>query len=147
MAGEGARLHPRRMMDRQHVGRLIAGLDYFVVLVYKVVTVGDAIYLGEFEQLVLLAVLRAAQGGATASGVAIARELEQQAGRRVSRGALYTTLDRLEGKGLLRCGSRPAATNAARCHAGPMRSPRAVPKRCGSRSARCSACGAASNKC
>ena len=51
----------------------------------------------------LLSVLRIARtdsGGA--SGAAIARELEQQAGRRVSRGALYTTLDRLEGKGLLR---------------------------------------------
>ena len=62
---------------------------------------GDAAYLGEFEQLVLLAALRLAQDGG-ASGAAIARELEQQAGRRVSRGALYTTLDRLEGKGLLR---------------------------------------------
>lgn len=59
----------------------------------------DPAYLGEFEQLVLLAVLRL---GAEASGVAIAAELETQAGRRVSRGALYTTLDRLEQKGLLR---------------------------------------------
>ena len=57
------------------------------------------IYLGEFEQLVLLAVLRL---GADAYGVSIGRELEEQAGRRVSRGALYTTLDRLEQKGLLR---------------------------------------------
>ena len=80
----------------------MATLDYFVVLVYKVVAMTDQIYLGEFEQLVLLAVLRAAQGGATASGVAIARELEQQAARRVSRGALYTTLDRLESKGFLK---------------------------------------------
>jgi DNA-binding PadR family transcriptional regulator len=71
-------------------------------LVYKVVIMTEHIYLGEFEQLVLLAVLRAAQAGAPASGVAVARELEEQAGRRVSRGALYTTLDRLEGKGLLR---------------------------------------------
>ena len=62
----------------------------------------DAAYLGEFEQLVLLAVLRLAQDNAVPSGAAIARELEQQAARRVSRGALYTTLDRLEGKGLLR---------------------------------------------
>ena len=63
----------------------------------------DAAYLGEFEQLVLLSVLRIAQADhAAASGAAIARELEEQAGRRVSRGALYTTLDRLEGKGLLR---------------------------------------------
>jgi PadR family transcriptional regulator PadR len=59
-------------------------------------------YLGEFEQLVLLSVLRAGQTGHGASGAAIARELEEQAGRRVSRGALYTTLDRLEAKGLLR---------------------------------------------
>jgi DNA-binding PadR family transcriptional regulator len=61
----------------------------------------SADYLGEFELLVLLAVLRLARGGA-ASGAAIARELEDEAGRRVSRGALYTTLDRLEGKELLR---------------------------------------------
>jgi PadR family transcriptional regulator PadR len=59
----------------------------------------ETTYLGEFEQLVLLAVLRL---DADASGAAIARELEAHAGRRVSRGALYTTLDRLEGKGLLR---------------------------------------------
>ena len=63
----------------------------------------DPAYLGEFEQLVLLAVLRLArEDGSAASGAAIARVLEEQAGRRVSRGALYTTLDRLEGKGLLR---------------------------------------------
>ena len=56
-------------------------------------------YLGEFEQLLLLAVLRL---GAGAYGVDIARELEARAGRSVSRGALYTSLDRLEDKGLLR---------------------------------------------
>jgi len=63
----------------------------------------DPSYLGEFEQLVLLSVLRIARTDpGSVSGAAVARELEQQAGRRVSRGALYTTLDRLEGKGLLR---------------------------------------------
>src|SRR5262245_50295617 len=56
-------------------------------------------YLGEFEQLLLLAVLRL---GHEAYGAAIARELEVRAGRTVSRGALYTSLDRLEDKGLLR---------------------------------------------
>ena len=56
-------------------------------------------YLGEFEQLLLLAVLRL---GDAAYGLAIARELETRAGRTVSRGALYTSLDRLEDKGLLR---------------------------------------------
>jgi PadR family transcriptional regulator PadR len=56
-------------------------------------------YLGEFEQQVLLVVVRL---GAEAFGPAIAIELERRAGRRVSRGALYTTFDRLEDKRLLR---------------------------------------------
>ena len=56
-------------------------------------------YIGEFEQLVLLSILRL---GAEAYGVTIARELEERAGRSVARGALYTTLDRLEEKGLVR---------------------------------------------
>jgi PadR family transcriptional regulator PadR len=54
--------------------------------------------LGEFEHLVLLAVLRHPDG---AIGSAIGRELEERAGRRVSRGALYSALERLEGKGYL----------------------------------------------
>jgi PadR family transcriptional regulator PadR len=54
--------------------------------------------IGELEQLILLAILRL---GAP-SGLSIAHELEAQAGRRLSRGALYTTLDRLEAKGFLR---------------------------------------------
>ena len=56
-------------------------------------------YLGDFEQLLLLAVLRL---DADAYGLDITRELEARAGRSVSRGALYTSLDRLEDKGLLR---------------------------------------------
>jgi PadR family transcriptional regulator len=56
-------------------------------------------YLGEFEQQVLLVILRLDEG---AFGPDIGRELETRAGRRVSRGALYTTFDRLEDKGLLR---------------------------------------------
>jgi DNA-binding PadR family transcriptional regulator len=55
--------------------------------------------LGELEQLILLAILRLGPG---AYGLSIARELETQAGRRLSRGALYTSLDRLEAKGFLR---------------------------------------------
>ena len=55
-------------------------------------------YLGEFEQLVLLAVLRLAD---EAYAVTIRRAIEEAAARSVSRGALYTTLERLEGKGLL----------------------------------------------
>lgn len=56
-------------------------------------------YLGEFEQQLLLVILRLKD---EAFGPEIARELERRAGRRVSRGALYTTLDRLEDKGLVR---------------------------------------------
>jgi DNA-binding PadR family transcriptional regulator len=56
-------------------------------------------YLGEFEQQVLLVVVRL---GDEAYGPAVGVELERRAGRRVSRGALYTTFDRLEDKGLLR---------------------------------------------
>ncbi len=55
-------------------------------------------YAGEFEQMVLLAVLRLGDQG---YAVSVRRELEQRAGRRVSRGALYRTLDRLETKGHL----------------------------------------------
>ena len=55
--------------------------------------------LGELEHLVLLAILRL---GPDAYGLAIARELEREAGRSLSRGALYTTLDRVEIKGLIR---------------------------------------------
>ncbi len=56
-------------------------------------------FLGEFEQMVLLAIL---QSGDHAFALEVRRELEARAGRSVSRGAFYTTLDRLEGKGLLR---------------------------------------------
>ena len=63
-------------------------------------------YLGEFEQLLLLAVLRL---DTDAYGLDIARELEARAGRSVSRGALYTSLDRLEDKGLLRWKASPGS--------------------------------------
>ena len=52
--------------------------------------------LGEFEALVLMAVLRLRDD---AYGMRIHREIEERAGRRCSYGALYTTLDRLEEKG------------------------------------------------
>ena len=54
--------------------------------------------LGEFEQLVLLAVLRLGEG-AYAPG--IGQLLEERAGREMSRGTLYAALERLEGKGFL----------------------------------------------
>jgi PadR family transcriptional regulator, regulatory protein PadR len=54
--------------------------------------------LGEFEQIVLLAILRL---GEDAYGVAIRDEIRQRTGRSTAPGALYTTLDRLEHKGLV----------------------------------------------
>jgi DNA-binding PadR family transcriptional regulator len=53
-------------------------------------------YLGEFEQIVLLAVLRL---GTDAYGMTIRREIEERAGRSTSIGAVYATLERLETKG------------------------------------------------
>ena len=55
--------------------------------------------LGDFEQLVLFAALRLGQD---AYGASIQREIEQCAGRAVSLNAVYTTVDRLETKGLVR---------------------------------------------
>ena len=60
---------------------------------------GDKVFLGEFEQMVLLAIL---QRRDRAFGPAVSAELEARAGRSVSRGALYSALRRLEGKGYLR---------------------------------------------
>lgn len=54
--------------------------------------------LGDFEQLVLLGVMRL---GEDAYGAAIRQEIEARSGRDVSINAVYTTLDRLEKKGLL----------------------------------------------
>ena len=55
-------------------------------------------FLGEFEQMVLLAIL---QRGDAAFALEVRREIEESADRRVSRGAFYTTLDRLERKGMV----------------------------------------------
>lgn len=56
-------------------------------------------YLGDFEHLVLLAVIRLVDAG---YGLAIRDEIVQRTARDVSTGAVYTTLDRLERKGLVR---------------------------------------------
>jgi len=53
-------------------------------------------WLGEFEQVVLLAVARLGESG---YGLTIRREIEARTGRRVSAGAVYATLVRLEEKG------------------------------------------------
>jgi len=56
-------------------------------------------FLGEFEQRVLLAILRCDQN---ASPIEIRKEIARASGHEPSRGAFYTTLDRLEAKQLVR---------------------------------------------
>jgi DNA-binding PadR family transcriptional regulator len=55
-------------------------------------------YLGEFELLLLLAVIHL---GEEAYGVPISRELELHRGKDVSVGSVYAALERLEAKGLV----------------------------------------------
>jgi len=61
-------------------------------------------FLGEFEHMVLLAIL---QREDTAFGLEVRREIEESTGKEVSRGAFYTTVDRLERKGLVRWETAP----------------------------------------
>jgi PadR family transcriptional regulator, regulatory protein PadR len=60
---------------------------------------GQITILGEFEQVVLLAILRLADN---AYGVTIRNEIRQCTGRNPAPGALYNTLDRMEEKGMVR---------------------------------------------
>ena len=59
----------------------------------------EPVNLGEFEQIVLLTLLRL---GSEAYGAAVQAEIESQGGRAASMSAVYTTLDRLVIKGLVR---------------------------------------------
>jgi DNA-binding PadR family transcriptional regulator len=56
-------------------------------------------YLGEFELLVMLTIIRL---GEDAYGVPISREIEQQSGRSVAFGTVYATLERLQKKSFVR---------------------------------------------
>ena len=66
--------------------------------------------LGEFEVLVLMAVLHLGEG---AYPPAVRSAIEGRTGRPVSRGAVYVTLDRLESKRFLASRLEPAAGNGA----------------------------------
>jgi DNA-binding PadR family transcriptional regulator len=61
--------------------------------------VTDVVNLGEFEHMVLLAIMRL---GDDAYAVPVREEIVRCTGRDVSRGSIYITLDRLETKGYLR---------------------------------------------
>jgi PadR family transcriptional regulator PadR len=72
--------------------------DKQLVYYYIVVHMNPERTLGEFEQIVLLAVLRL---GDAAYGVTILDEIAAKTGRNPAPGALYTTLHRMEDKGLV----------------------------------------------
>ena len=70
------------------------------------------IYLGEFEQVVLLAILRLKDD---AYAIPVREEIEARTGRTVARGALYTALERLESKRCLKSRmSEPLAERGGR---------------------------------
>lgn len=60
--------------------------------------ISDTPYLGELEHLLLLAIL---QCGDDAYTVPIREVLAERSGRHIGRGALHTSLDRLQSKGLV----------------------------------------------
>ena len=77
---------------------------------------GKGDFLGEFEQMVLLAVLHQDRAG---YGMSILREIEGRTGREPSIGAVYATLDRLEAKGFVQShqgASLPERGGRARRH-------------------------------
>jgi len=115
--------HVDRQCHRINLPQVSRVVDYNIDKDYFIdMSPAQTSYVGEFEQLVLLAIL---QLGSEAYGVTIGRELEDRAGRSVARGALYTTLDRLEDKGLVRWKLAPGGDARRR-----------VPRRCYSVTAR-----------
>ena len=77
----------------------IKALDTLGAINYIVVIMAKPVSLGEFEQVVLLAILRLETD---AYGVTIRSEIAKCTGREPAPGALYTTLDRMEEKGVVR---------------------------------------------
>jgi DNA-binding PadR family transcriptional regulator len=75
--------------------QLVSSNDLFYI-VYVMLARG---YLGEFEHLVLLALLRLQD---RAYGVTVRREIQARTNREVSIGAVYATLDRLQTKGYVK---------------------------------------------
>jgi PadR family transcriptional regulator, regulatory protein PadR len=78
---------------------LVAQVDTRTLINYIAVIMTRPASLGEFEQVVLLAILRL---GDRAYGVTIRSEIAACTGREPAPGALYTTLDRMEQKGVVR---------------------------------------------
>ena len=75
-------------------GKVVDAINFFVIIK----EMAQRIYLGEFELVVMLVVIRL---GEDAYGVPISREIEQQTDRPVAFGTVYATLERLQKKGLV----------------------------------------------
>jgi PadR family transcriptional regulator, regulatory protein PadR len=67
---------------------------------YNIVHMKKPANLGDFEQVMLLAILRLKARGAY--GVSIREEINSNTARSPTPGAIYTTLERLEDKGLVK---------------------------------------------
>jgi PadR family transcriptional regulator, regulatory protein PadR len=80
------------------IGLHTRSLDRLVNFNYDAVQMASTANLGEFEQVILLAILRLRDD---AYGVTIRAELADRTGRNVAPGAIYTALERLETKGLI----------------------------------------------
>lgn len=92
--------HRSRSATRPGVRELAPGTvrRYLYDIIVDLTATDVMANIGELEQLVLLALLRLGPG---AYGAEIRRELKARAGRDVSAGTIYPTLDRLERKGLV----------------------------------------------
>ena len=67
-------------------------------------------YLGDLEEIVLLAVARCEP---EAYGMRIRQEIEEQSGRSVAIGAVYASIERLEDKGYIRPAAAPRRARTA----------------------------------
>jgi PadR family transcriptional regulator PadR len=83
---------------------LVTNLLTLILLCRNHLDVGRSGYLGEFEQIVLLAIARL---GDDAYGMRIRAEIEARAGRKATIGAVYATLERLVAKGHARHADEP----------------------------------------
>ena len=109
----GNRLSPGQLTKRDISARnscIFAVFIYYTMLLICRRLVLRWPVLGEFEQLVLLALMRLGNG---AFGAAIHREIVTSTGRDLPASSVYVTLDRLEGKRMV-CSYTGTPTHAAR---------------------------------
>jgi PadR family transcriptional regulator PadR len=89
---------PQPKKPRGLKAALAAGLTGPRIIIYYVDIMAKGEYLGEFEHIVLLTILRLGDG---AYGAMIRAEIEHVTGRSPAIGAVHATLERLERKGLV----------------------------------------------